>query len=138
MFPILQMRTQRLREAKQLARSPEALLSKKKKQQLRFESGSGSTSSAFNCCISPGLYPSLKGPGTGFPGGSVVKNPPVVQDTWVRSLDQEDSPGGGNGSPLQYSCLGNPMDRGAWWATVHGVAKELDTTEQLNNNKIPE
>ena len=34
-----------------------------------------------------------------------------------------ESPGGGNGSPLQYSCLGNPMDRGAWWATVCGVAK---------------
>ena len=33
------------------------------------------------------------------------------------------SPGEGNGSPHQYSCLGNPMDRGAWWATVHGVAK---------------
>ena len=33
------------------------------------------------------------------------------------------SPAGGNGKPLQYSCLGNPMDRGAWWATVHGVAK---------------
>ena len=33
------------------------------------------------------------------------------------------SPGGGNGSPLLYSCLGNPMDRGAWWATVHGFAK---------------
>ena len=33
------------------------------------------------------------------------------------------SSGGGNGNPLQYSCLGNPMDRGAWWATVHGVAK---------------
>ena len=33
------------------------------------------------------------------------------------------SPGGGNGHPLQYSCLQNPMDRGAWWATVHGVAK---------------
>ena len=32
-------------------------------------------------------------------------------------------PGGGNGNPLQYSCLGYPMDRGAWWATVHGVAK---------------
>ena len=31
-------------------------------------------------------------------------------------------------NPLQYSCLGNPMDKGAWWATVHGVAKELDTT----------
>ena len=33
------------------------------------------------------------------------------------------SPGGGNGNPLQYSCLENPMDRGAWWATVHGVAR---------------
>ena len=36
---------------------------------------------------------------------------------------------GGNGIPLQYSCLENPMDRGAWWATVHGVAQESDTTE---------
>jgi len=36
--------------------------------------------------------------------------------------------GEGNGNPLQYSCLENPMDRGAWWATVHGVAKDLDTT----------
>ena len=42
--------------------------------------------------------------------------------------------GGGNGDPLQYSCPGNPMDRGAWWATVHGVTKELDMTEWLNNN----
>ena len=41
------------------------------------------------------------------------------------------SPGGGHGNPLQYSCLGNPMDKG-----VHGVA-ELDTTEQLNNNSHP-
>ena len=37
------------------------------------------------------------------------------------------SPGGGNGNPLQYSCLENPMDKGAWWGTVHGVAKESDT-----------
>ena len=41
----------------------------------------------------------------------------------VWSLGQEDPPGEGNGNPLQYSCLGNPMDRGAWQATVHGVAK---------------
>ena len=39
------------------------------------------------------------------------------------------SPGGGNGNPLQYSCLGSPMDRRAWGAIVHGVYKELDTTQ---------
>ena len=39
------------------------------------------------------------------------------------------SPAGGHGHPLQDSCLGNPMDRGAWWATVHGVSKESNTTE---------
>ena len=37
-------------------------------------------------------------------------------------------PGGGHSNPLQYSCLGNPTDRGAWWATVYGVAKESDMT----------
>ena len=42
------------------------------------------------------------------------------------------SPGGGNSNLLQYSCLDNFMDRGAWWATVHGVEKELDTTEGLS------
>ena len=49
---------------------------------------------------------------------------------WVRKI-----PGKGNGNPLQYSCLENPMGRGAWWAIVHGVAKESDMTWQLNNNK---
>ena len=44
------------------------------------------------------------------------------------------SPGEGKGNPLQYYCLGNPIDRGAWWATVHGVAKESDTTEQLKQH----
>ena len=52
-----------------------------------------------------------------------VKTPPVMQETWVRSLGQEDAPGEGNSYPFQYSCLENPMDRGAWPATVHGVAK---------------
>ena len=45
-------------------------------------------------------------------------------------------PGGGNGNPLQHSCLGNCMDRGAWWATVHGGHKELDITEQLSMHVI--
>ena len=40
--------------------------------------------------------------------------------------------GEGNGTPLQYSCLENPMDGGAWWAVVHGVAKQSDTTERLH------
>ena len=44
---------------------------------------------------------------------------------WVRSLGQEDSPGVGNGNPLQYSCLENPMDGGAWQATVHGDRKRV-------------
>ena len=57
----------------------------------------------------------------GFPGGSATKNLPAVQEMWVRSLGQD--PEEGNGNPLQYSCPGNPMDRGAWWATVHGVAR---------------
>ena len=58
---------------------------------------------------------------TGFPGGSVVKNPPAGDLGSIPGLGK--SPGEGNGSPLQYSCLGNPMDRGAWWATVHEVAR---------------
>ena len=46
-----------------------------------------------------------------------------MQETQVRSLGQEDSPGEGSGNPLQYSYLGNLMDRGAWWAIVPGVSK---------------
>ena len=68
----------------------------------------------------------------GFPGDSVVKYPPAnagdegLIPGWGRS------PGKGNGSPVQYSCLENPMDRGGY--IVHGVA-ELDTTERLSNNE---
>ena len=51
--------------------------------------------------------------------------------TEVRSLGQGRSLGKGNGNPLQYSCLENSMDRGAWWAAVHGVAKSGTTTKQL-------
>ena len=62
----------------------------------------------------------------GFPGGLVVKNPPAnVGDRGdagsIPGLGR--SPGRGNGNPLHYSCLGNPMVREAWWATVHGVTK---------------
>ena len=49
-------------------------------------------------------------------------------ETWVQSPSQEDPLKEENGNPLQYSCLGNPMHRGAWQATVQEVAKELDTT----------
>ena len=59
-----------------------------------------------------------------------------MQEMQVRSLGQED-PGGETGNRLQYSYLGNPMDRGAWQATVHGVKKELDMTSWLNNNNTP-
>ena len=52
-----------------------------------------------------------------------LKRLPPMWETWVRSLGQEDLPGEGNGNPVQYSCLENPMNRGAWQATVHGVAK---------------
>ena len=51
-----------------------------------------------------------------------MKNPPAKQETWVQSLGWKD-PGEGNGNPLQYSCLGNLMDREAWWATLQGVAR---------------
>ena len=64
----------------------------------------------------------------GFPGASAVKNPPTNAGDLDSVPGSGRSPGEGNGNPLQYSCLGNPMDRGAWWAAVHEVEKELDTT----------
>ena len=58
----------------------------------------------------------------GFPGGSVIKNLPVMQETQVRSLGWKDTPEEVSGNPLQYSRLENPMDRGAWQAVVYRVA----------------
>ena len=59
----------------------------------------------------------------GFPGGSVVKNPPANTGDMGSIPGSGRSPGEGNGNLLQYSCLDNIMDRGAWRATVHGVTK---------------
>ena len=59
----------------------------------------------------------------GFPGGSMVKNPPANTGDADSIPGSGRFPGEGNGNPLQYSCLKNPMERGAWWTTVHGVAK---------------
>ena len=53
----------------------------------------------------------------------MVKNPPASAGDVGLILGLGRSPGGGNGNPLQDSCLGNPMDREAWWAIVHGVAR---------------
>ena len=75
----------------------------------------------------------------GFPGGSVIKtlraNAGDVRDTGlIPGLGRYH--GEGNGNSLQYSCLGNPMDIGAWWAAVHGVPKDSDTTWWLSAHKI--
>ena len=70
------------------------------------------------------LYRELRG----FPYGSAVKKLPAVRghrlNPWVGKI-----PGGGHGNSLQYSCLENPMDREAWWATIHWVAKSQKATE---------
>ena len=64
----------------------------------------------------------------GFPGSSTVKSPPANAGD-VGSFPESGKPTGeGNANPFQYSCLGNPTDREAWWATVHGVTKGSDMT----------
>ena len=64
----------------------------------------------------------------GLPCGSVVKKPSASAGDAGLIPGSGRSPGEGNGNPLQCSCLENSMDRGAWQATVQGLAKELDTT----------
>ena len=64
----------------------------------------------------------------GFPSGSGIKNLPANAGDLGLTLELRRSPGEGNRNTLQYSCLENIMDRGTWWATVHGVTKELNMT----------
>ena len=71
---------------------------------------------------------------TGFPSGSVVKNLLAYAGDMCLIPGSGTSPGEGNGNPLHYFCLGNPMDRGAWWAPVLGVTKESDTTKLLKKS----
>ena len=68
----------------------------------------------------------------GFPGGSRVKNPPANAEDMSLTPGLGSSPGEGNGNPLPHSCLGNPVDRGVWQATVHGdtrVGHDLATKQ---------
>ena len=58
-----------------------------------------------------------------------VKNLPASVGDMSSVPGSGRSPGGGNGNPLQYFCVGYPVDRGAWWATVHGVAKDSEMAE---------
>ena len=78
----------------------------------------------------------LRGRGASSVAQLVVNLPASVGDAEAVSiLGSERSLGGGNGNPLQYSCLGNSMDRGAWQAVVQEFTKELDTTEPLGRKE---
>ena len=72
----------------------------------------------------------------GFPGGSEVKASARNAGDLGLIPGSGRSPGEDNGNPLQYSCLGNPMDRGAWWVVVRGH-KESDMTERLTLSFSP-
>ena len=69
-----------------------------------------------------------------FPGGTAVKNLPANSGDPGSILGSGKSPGEGNGHPLQYSCLENPMDRGAWQGAIHGDCQEWDMTERLSTH----
>ena len=73
-------------------------------------------------------------PSMGFPGGSVVKDPPANAGDTSSIPGSGRSPREANGNPFQYSCMENPTDRGSWWVTVHGgykrVGNDLVTKQQ--------
>ena len=71
-----------------------------------------------------------------FPGGSEVKASACNAGDLGSIPGSGRSPGEGNGNPLQYSCLENPMDRGAWWATVHGVTKSWTRLSNFSLNVL--
>ena len=111
-----------------LSKSPEILklISNEIKTELfLWEVGSMNTHFSkeqeyLNESTSPGFHVNVH---MGFPGGSVVKNPRASAGDVGSVPGSGTSPGGGNGHLLQYSCLENSTDRGAWWAPVHGVTK---------------
>ena len=74
----------------------------------------------------------------GFPRGTSGKNPPAKMKNMGSIHGLGRSPGEGNGNPLQYSCLENPMDRGTWWAIVHRVTKSQTQLKQLNTHSANE
>ena len=77
----------------------------------------------------PGLHGPRNDKRQGFPGGSVLKSPPANSGDVGSVLGSGRTPGGGHGNPLQYSCLENPLDRGAWRAMVHGAARSRTRRE---------
>ena len=76
--------------------------------------------------------------GKGFPGGTSGKEPTYQCRCKRLEFDPRSgrSPGGGHDNPLQYSCLKNPMDRGAWWAIVHGVKKSRTQLKWLGTHSM--
>ena len=72
----------------------------------------------------------------GFPAGSEVKASACIAGDLGSIPESGRSPGEGNGNPLQYSCLENPMDGGAWWTIVHGVAKSRTRLSDLKKKNV--
>ena len=88
--------------------------------QMTGEQGWNPPLRAYHVALPPALPPQ------GFPGGSDSKDSACNMGGLGTIPGLGRSPRGGHGNPLQYSCLENPMDRRAWWATLHGVSKDVE------------